>query len=354
MNETAEHAPKKPPLTGALFGLTAALLFGASMPFAKALLSDVQPFLLAGLFYLGSGTGLLAVRKKSGEAKLRGTDWVWLCLAICFGGIGGGLFLMWGLQSTPASDASLLLNLEGVFGALIAWIIFREHANKRVVLGMILLSAGAMTLSLTSDFQFSFSISSLGIVLACLCWAIDNNLTRKISGADPVQTACLKGLVAGIVNITIGLFNGATMPAVWICAAAMVIGFLSYGVSLVLYILGLRHVGAARTSAYFSAAPFIGAAGSILFLHEPVTTTFIGAAALMAAGLWLHLTEQHSHSHTHEPIHHEHAHVHDEHHQHEHTPEDPPGEPHSHAHRHAPITHSHPHMPDIHHIHSHD
>jgi drug/metabolite transporter (DMT)-like permease len=351
-----------PALQGALFGLSAAALFGASMPLAKLLLSNTQPFVLAGLFYLGSGIGLtiwqIVVAKRRNpaakQASLAGGDWAWLAAAVFFGGICAGMLLMWGLQKTPASDASLLLNLEGTFAALIAWTIFKEHAGLRVVLGMILLTAGAMLISTGGQFSLHFSPSAICIVLACLCWGIDNNLTRKISAADPVQITAIKGLVAGVINILIGLSLGGALPTAMLAGAAMSVGFFAYGVSLVLYIFGLRYAGAARTSAYFSAAPFIGAAASIVILQEPVSPTFLTAGALMATGLWLHLTEDHDHVHTHEPLEHEHPHVHDEHHQHPHEPGDPTGEPHTHKHRHEPITHGHPHMPDIHHLHTHD
>lgn len=350
----------KPPIRGALYGLAAAVLFGASMPLAKTLLADIQPFVLAGLFYLGSGIGLTCWRviaKKTAavaEAPIARRDWMWLAGAILFGGVFAGLLLMWGLRQTPASEASLLLNLEGAFAALIAWLFFKEHANGRVVLGMVLLTAGAMVLTTGGQMQLHFSAASLGIILACLCWGIDNNLTRKVSGADPVQIASIKGLVAGTVNLSLGLAGGGHLPGILLCAASMFVGFLCYGVSLVLYIFGLRHVGAARTSAYFSIAPFVGAAASLLFLHDPVTASLCVAAVFMAVGLWLHLTEEHLHEHTHDEIEHDHVHVHDEHHQHEHSAEDPPGEPHTHAHKHAPTTHSHAHMPDIHHLHSHE
>jgi drug/metabolite transporter (DMT)-like permease len=356
---TDDHRP--PLVGGALYGLAAAALFGATVPLAKALLGSVQPFVLAGLFYLGSGIGLslwrLISRARGGtavEAKLKRADYGWLFAAILFGGVFAPLLLMYGLLTTPASGASLLLNLEGAFGALIAWKVFREHANRRVVLGMILLTLGAMALSVRPDLSVQFSAGAVCVILACLCWGIDNNLTRKISAADPVQIAGLKGLCAGPVNFAIGLMCGGTLPSMDLSAASLLIGFFGYGLSLVLYIFGLRHVGAARTSAYFSAAPFIGAASSIIFLHESVTVFFGLAATLMMAGLWLHLTEQHEHSHTHSRLEHDHLHVHDEHHHHSHSPDDPGGEPHSHTHAHEPLTHSHAHMPDIHHEHSHE
>jgi drug/metabolite transporter (DMT)-like permease len=351
---------------GAIYGIASAVLFGASVPIAKALMGEgaIQPFVLAGLYYIGSGFGLNIWRlisraraKKKGDAletELKKGDVLWLGLAIFFGGVLGALLEMYGLQSTPASGASLLLNLESAFGAVIAWIVFKEHANTRVVLGMILLTAGAMVLSVGGSNSLQFSSGALCIVLGCLCWAIDNNLTRKISGADPLQIAGIKGWVAGPINLGIGFACGGSLPAPSIILASLLIGFLGYGVSLVLYIFGLRHVGAARTAAYFSAAPFFGAALAIGFLHEPISASFLAAALLMAAGLWLHLTEQHEHPHTHTALEHDHLHVHDEHHQHSHAEGNPDQEPHAHAHRHEETTHSHSHMPDIHHVHRHE
>lgn len=377
-------SPKKfPAIVGASYGLGAAALFGLSVPVGKVLLEQVQPFVLAGLLYFGSGVGLVLCRftnlyirrsrsLSASEAPIRRADLPWLAAAVLIGGTLGGIFMMVGLAKSPATQASLLLNLEAVFGALVAWLVYRENANRRVVFGMILLTVGAMSLSaggavsdggtgaIRSDslsdllLQVSpISVGSMCIVAACLCWAIDNNLTRKISASDPLQIASIKGFVAGTTSVCIGLSMGAAMPPPLVTLAALVVGFLSYGISLVLYILGLRHTGAARTAAYFSAAPFIGAVCSVLFLHEPVRANLVIAALLMAAGLWLHLSEQHEHEHVHEELEHEHAHVHDEHHQHEHATDDPLGEPHSHRHRHERLIHTHPHMPDIHHLHEH-
>jgi drug/metabolite transporter (DMT)-like permease len=349
----------RPSLKGAFCGLGAAVLFGSSMPLAKTLLSDIQPFLLAGLFYLGSGLGLgawytLSARSRSAaEAPLRKADLPWLVCAILFGGILAELLLMFGLQRTTASEASLLLNLEGAFSALIAWVIFKENANARVLAGMVLLTGGAMLLSVGTDWRLHFSLASICVVAACLGWAIDNNLTRRISHADPIVLTALKGLVAGAVSTTIGMAAGGTLPPPLLTAEALAIGLLSYGASLVLFIFGMRHIGTARTSAYFSAAPFIGALTSLVFLHEQSSLSFWLAAACMATGIWLHLTEHHEHSHVHEAVEHEHTHTHDEHHQHVHDGSEPPGEPHSHRHLHEPVTHSHPHHPDIHHRHDH-
>lgn len=194
---------------------------------------------------------------------------------------------------------------------------------------------------------------AFAITGACLAWAADNNLTRNASAADPVQIAMLKGLCTGAVNTSIALAFGAQLPPIGTLAAIGLIGLFGYGVSLVLFVLASRHLGTARTGAYFAPAPFVGALISLLFLREPLTAGLVIAGLLMAAGVWLHLTERHEHEHQHEPMEHEHLHTHDEHHQHGHAPSDQFGEAHSHPHRHEPLAHSHPHDPDIHHRHGH-
>jgi drug/metabolite transporter (DMT)-like permease len=260
---------------------------------------------------------------------------------------------MVGLSKTPASSTSLLLNLEGVFTVLLAWFVFKENFDRRVATGMVLISGGAFALSWSGRPELGMPWGALAIVGACLAWAADNNLTRHVSAADPVQIAMLKGLSAGVANTGLALALGATLPPIGRLAAIAAVGFLGYGVSLVLFVLALRHLGTARTGAYFSLAPFLGTTVSILWLQEPFTAGLLVAAALMSAGVWLHLTERHEHEHRHEAEDHEHLHLHDEHHQHAHGPGDPAGEPHSHRHRHEPLTHRHPHYPDVHHRHGH-
>ena len=348
-------------MKGVLYALLAALLFGASTPLAKSLLPQMTPLLLAGLLYLGSGVGLavysfLRSRRSNpsrNEAALTRKDAPWLAGAILAGGVIAPVLLMWGLAATPASSASLLLNLEGVLTALLAWFVFKENFDRRIALGMALIAAGGVSLSWMGRLEVGVPWGSLAIIGACLAWAIDNNLTRKVSASDPVQIAMAKGLVAGSVNTGLALALGAKLPAASSLMATGVVGFFGYGVSLTLFVLALRHIGTARTGAYFSVAPFVGAAISILFLGDTLTIGFIAAAVLMALGVWLHLTERHGHEHHHEPMEHDHLHQHDDHHQHVHSASDLPGEPHSHAHRHEPMIHSHPHYPDIHHRHRH-
>ncbi len=353
---TATHTR---PARGVLYALAAAALFGASTPFAKLLVGRTDPVLLAGLLYLASGCGLAVwwlgsrCRGKSAEAPLRRADLPWLAGAVAAGGVVGPLLLMLGLTVTSASTASLLLNLEGVLTAVLAWVVFRENFDRRIALGMAAITAGGVVLSWEGGVTAGGVWGPLAVTGACLAWAIDNNLTRQVSAGDPVQIAAIKGVVAGGVNVGIALARGASLPDGWTVAASAAVGLAGYGVSLTLFVLALRGLGTARTGAYFSVAPFVGALVSIPLLGDLPTLLFVAAAALMGVGVWLHLTEKHDHEHDHEELFHEHAHVHDEHHQHEHGPNDPPGEPHTHPHRHPPMRHTHPHYPDIHHRHSH-
>lgn len=350
-----------PGIYGALAG---ALLFGASTPLAKLLIGEIAPVMLAGLLYAGSGLGLAAwwlLRRvtsaspggtgRSGTGLGRG-DYVWLAGAVASGGLAGPVLLMLGLSAVPASVASLLLNLEGVFTALIAWFVFRENFDRRILLGMVLIVSGGALLGWQPG-TLALSWPALAVAGACLCWGIDNNLTRKISAGDAVLIAGIKGLVAGTANLSLSLIGGAALPQASLAAAAMLVGLAGYGVSLVFFVVALRHLGSARTGAYFSTAPFIGAALSLALPGESATALFWMAAAMMAAGVGLHLAERHEHGHTHEAQSHEHPHVHDEHHGHRHEFDWDGKEPHTHPHSHATTTHSHRHFPDIHHRHTH-
>jgi len=345
---------------GVGMALAAAALFGASTPLAKWLLGGgIDPWLLAGMLYLGSGIGLGLLhglqRLRSGpanEAPLTRAALPRLGLVVLSGGVIGPVLLMIGLSKTTASSASLLLNVEGLATMGIAWIVFRENVDRRLLLGALAILAGAVLLSWRGG-PAGIGVGALAIVGACMAWGIDNNLTRKLSSADPVQIAMIKGLVAGVVNLGLAIGRGAALPPAETIATASLVGFFGYGVSLVFFVLGLRHLGSARTGAYFSMAPFIGALIALGLFGEPITAQLIGAAALMGVGLYLHLAERHAHEHRHEPLEHTHSHVHDVHHQHSHEPGDANGEPHSHAHRHEPLVHAHAHYPDLHHRHRH-
>lgn len=342
---------------GVPLALGSAILFGASAPLSKLLIGPIDPWLLAGILYIGAGVGLAAVHwgrpligLPSPEARLQRADMPWLAAVIVFGGLLGPLLLMFGLARTTAASGSLLLNLEGLATMAIAWIVFRENVDRRLLLGAAAILAGAMLLSWDGH-GLRLDAGGMLIAAACLCWGVDNNLTRKLSAADPVQIATIKGLVAGCTNFALALSLGAALPAAGLIGAGLTVGFLGIGVSLVMFMLGLRHLGTARTGAYFSLAPFIGAVLAVIVFGDPVTAELTLAGLLMALGLWLHLSERHDHEHGHEALEHAHVHTHDEHHQHAHA--GPVREPHSHWHRHAPMRHKHPHYPDLHHRHGH-
>lgn len=344
---------------GVRAALVSAVLFGASAPLAKLLLGEVSPWLLAGLLYVGAGLGMAGwrlVRRAPRVRPARG-ELRWLVGAVAAGGVAGPVLLMAGLSSMPASGASLLLNAEGVLTAVLAWVVFREPADRRVVLGMLAIVAGAVVIAVpTGQAQVGSVWPVLAVLGACACWALDNNLTRKVSHVDATWLVTVKGAVAGPTNLVLALLLGAHLPTAGSTVAAMALGFVSYGLSLVLFIVGLRHVGTARAGAYFSVAPFFGAVLAVA-LGDAVTWQLLLAGALMALGTWLHLTEAHGHAHTHEAVTHEHAHTHDDgHHEHAHHDGDglvgPDGQ-HRHLHTHAPLTHSHEHYPDTHHRHEH-
>ncbi|QBR70556.1 EamA family transporter [Beijerinckiaceae bacterium] len=342
---------------GVPLALGSAVLFGASTPLSKLLLGSLSPQLLAGVLYLGAGVGLAAVHFgraalgiPSADAPLRRGDLPWLCVVIVFGGLAGPLLLMLGLARTDAASGALLLNLESLATMAIAWLAFRENVDRRLLLGAFSILAGAVVLSWGGE-AISLNSGAVLIAAACLAWGIDNNLTRKLSSADPVLIAMIKGLTAGAVNTALAIGLGATWPSPGMLAASAGVGFLGIGVSLVAFVLALRHLGAARTGAYFSLAPFIGAMIAIVLLGDPVTAKLLVAGGLMGLGLWLHVVEWHKHEHDHGGLEHEHIHVHDAHHRHAH--EGLVSEPHSHWHRHEPLRHSHPHYPDLHHRHDH-
>lgn len=335
---------------GVAEALAAALLFGSSTPLAKLLLPNVGPWLLAGLFYLGSGIGLAIFRRisRAESMHLARSQALWLAGAILAGGVIGPVLLMFGLTRMPASGASLLLNAEGVLTAVLAWVVFRENVDRRIAAGMAAIAAGALLLSWPHQAHFSGAWPAFAVLGACLAWAIDNNLTRKVSLVDATWIAAAKGLIAGSVNLVLAFALGSRLPSWPLAGAAMAVGFATYGISLALFVMAMRHLGTARTGAYFSVAPFFGALLA-LATGEPLSLELVCAGMLMGLGVWLHLTERHAHEHAHECLEHSHEHAHDEHHQHGHDGPVPSGVKHTHVHRHEALVHTHPHFPDAHH-----
>ncbi|MEO8354904.1 MAG: EamA family transporter [Chloroflexota bacterium] len=332
--------------------LLAALFFGASAPISKLLLGDVQPVLMAAFLYLGSGTGISLVKlfqrltSDQKEAGIRRPDVKWLAGAIISGGILAPIVLMISLNVTPATTASLLLNFEGVATTLIALFFFRESISRRALAAILVITLASVFLSTDFTTGFGFSLGALGVILACVLWGVDNNLTRNISAKDPLTIVAWKGLVAGTFSLLLGLSLGQQLPALTTILKILLLGFISYGLSTMLFIYSMRGLGAARTSALYGTAPLAGVLLSFIVFREPITVLFGIAAVLMVAGAWLLANEEHAHFHIHMPVVHEHRHNHDEFHGH-----DESTSVHSHDHEHPRTEHKHGHMPDIHHRH---
>ncbi len=339
---------------GALTGLAAAALFGVSTPIAKLLVPGTGPLVLAGLLYLGAGAGLLAgapLRRRTSEAPLRRSDLPTLAAVILAGGVVGPALLVTGLGRLPGGTTALLLNLEAPFTVALAVLLLRERLSRRELAGAVAIVAGAAALA-SGPGEGQVDLVGVACVIgACAAWALDNALSQRLSIRDPVAVARVKGLVAGAFNLTLGLLVAERLPPPARSVAALATGALGYGVSLVLHLLAVRSVGAARQAAYFATAPFIGAVAAVPLLGERFGAAHLLAGALMAAGLAALLRARHGHLHAHAALEHEHAHVHDEHHAHTH--DGPTDEPHSHPHRHAALVHDHPHLPDVHHRHPH-
>lgn len=341
--------------------LLAAILFGASAPLAKLLLGEIEPVLLAGLLYLGSGLGILLyktlspVESRDAEAPINRGDWGWLAGAVFAGGVAAPILLLISLRNTPASTASLLLNFEGVATTLIAALVFKEAVSRYAIWAIACVTLASILLSWDTSGQWSLSLGALGIIGACILWGIDNNLTRNISAKDPLMIVIVKGLGAGSFSFVLALILGNWLPSILIVLGALLLGSLSYGLSIVLFIRAMRGLGAVRTSALFGTAPLIGTALSFVLFRDALTPLFLIALPLMIIAAALLFRENHEHRHTHEATTHEHQHRHDDgHHNHDHPGMTSRSLTHSHVHTHEPMEHEHPHLPDIHHRHSHE
>lgn len=332
--------------------LAAAALFGASMPASKWLLDGgVHPVLLAGLLYLGAALATLPFVWTGGTTRRRDPkNMTRLGGAILFGGVLGPIALLFGLELAPSASVSLWLNVETTATALLAFLFFKEHLTGRTWLANILVVVAGVTLAAPNE--FSFAPAALLVVAGCVCWGVDNNLTAIIDGYTPAQTTFAKGLAAGLFNVGLAFAVGAELPALVQVLAALVIGSLAYGASILLYIRGAQQLGATRSQMIFATAPFLGVALA-WGLGEPMLGVQLAAGAILIAALALILSDRHGHAHAHPAQVHTHAHRHDDgHHDHRH-----PGLPdeawHTHEHEHAPLEHIHPHTPDLHHRHRH-
>jgi drug/metabolite transporter (DMT)-like permease len=344
---------------GTIAALAAAALFGVSTPYAKRLLASASPLLLSGLLYLGAGLALALSRpivarlRPDGEAPLRRADLATLAAIILCGGILGPLLMLVGLHGVSGVVGALLLNLEAPLTMVLAVMLFGEHLGRRARAAVTLIVLGAVVLSARGSGGTSEAWGAVAIAAACACWAVDNNLTQRLSLRDPIAIGRAKSLAAGGCSLAAALALGARLPALPAILAALLLGAVSYGASLVLAIVAMRHIGAARQAAYFATAPFVGALAALPVLGERLGGRDLAAGALLVAGVVLLARDRHAHLHAHEIMDHEHRHVHDEHHRHAHLPDDPPGEPHAHRHRHEPLTHAHAHSSDLHHRHRH-
>jgi drug/metabolite transporter (DMT)-like permease len=337
-----------------VFGLGAAVSFGVSAPLAKVLLGEVRPQMLAGLLYVGAFLALtFAGRRSRTEARLRRADAPRMALMILAGGVVAPVLLLLGLDRVTGVTGSLLLNLEGPLTIVVGVALFREHLPRQAVAGAMVIFAGAFVLGLQTGNTHADWIGVLLIAAACAAWAIDNNLTQSLTVRDPRSIVRVKAGVAGTVNVAVAFAIGEHLPQASVLGAVLVLGAVSYGLSVYLDALALRNLGAAREAAIFAVAPFAGALLAPFVLPESFGLQEVVAGALMAVGVVLLLRERHQHAHRHDPMDHDHAHVHDEHHQHEHLPTVPGGEPHSHQHHHDERMHAHPHVSDVHHRHTH-
>jgi drug/metabolite transporter (DMT)-like permease len=335
-------------------GLAAAALFGASAPIAKLLVPGSGPVMLAGILYLGAGAGLLvagAFRRADAEAPLRRLDLPVLASVIVAGGIIGPVLLVIGLARLSGAAAALLLNLEAPFTVALAVVMLGERLSRRELLGVAAVILGAAVLTWAPGAVVLDPVGVACIAGACAAWALDNNLSQRLAIRDPVAVARAKALVAGAFNVTLGVVLGERFPSAAFLGAALVTGSLGYGLSIVLHLLAVRSLGAARQAAYFATAPFIGALVAVPLLHDRLPPAQLAAGGIMALGIAVILRARHEHLHEHLPEIHEHAHVHDRHHAHLHAT--PLVEPHSHLHQHAPLSHDHLHLPDVHHRHGH-
>jgi drug/metabolite transporter (DMT)-like permease len=340
--------------------ILAAILFGASAPISKLLLGYVEPIPMAAFLYLGSGIGLLIFKIiqrlnrnfKFVEAKINRSDVKWIIGATIAGGVLAPIILMFSLPNTPASTASMLLNFESVTTTLIAALVFKEAIGKRVWLAIALITIACIMLSWNITGKWGFSIGTSGVLLACILWGADNNFTRNISAKDPFIIVAIKGIGAGTFSLLLAFITKSNFPDIKLIFGIMVLGFFSYGLSIVLFIFAMRSLGASRTSAFFSTAPFAGTILSFILLHELPNFLFFISLPVMILGAILILGEKHGHLHYHIFMEHEHRHNHkDKHHTHSHIESE--NIEHSHPHKHENMGHSHPHKPDIHHRHEH-
>ena len=346
---------QSPIAAGVLLAIASAVAFGVTTPVIAWAGRDLGPLGTAALLYIGAAlaAGAMRLRAPAAGASLRRADIPRIIGIAIAGAAVAPTFLAWGLARAGATAGSLVLNLEAVLTVLLAWAIYREALGRRVVLAVVLMAAGGAVLALDVGARSSAGLlGALAVAAATLGWAIDNTLTRPLADRDPLQVIAAKGALGATLTTTIALVRGEPMPAAWAAAVLLACGATGYGMSLRLYLLAQRRIGAARTGSVFALAPFVGAAIAFALGDRTASAWTAGAAVCFAIGVYLHVSENHRHAHVHHPMDHEHAHRHDDgHHTHPHAP--PVTGEHSHPHRHEPVAHSHAHAPDLHHDHSH-
>ncbi|PWR70183.1 EamA family transporter [Methanospirillum lacunae] len=350
-----------------IYAILSAVLFGSCAPMTKYFIGTTEPVMLAALFYCGSGTGMLVLilgraiirgGSTAGEAPLTRSDAPYLAGMAIFGGVLAPVTLMYSMMITPAATGSLLLNFEPVATGFFAAFLFHEAVGRRIWIAMGLITGSCLILSLDPAGEFGVSVGSVGVLIACLFWAIDNNISRQVSGRDPLSAILVKGYGAGIISLAIAFFIGESLPRIVDIPVCMVVGFFSFGgLASVFFLLALRSIGTARTGLFLALSPFFGVFFSFLLFAETPQMLFLVAFPVMVLGTWLLVSEKHSHLHYHPPLVHNHRHRHDDlHHDHQHAKNAPPlsrsGE-HTHPHSHEAVSHEHQHRPDLHHRHDH-
>ncbi|MDR1329925.1 MAG: EamA family transporter [Oscillospiraceae bacterium] len=340
-----------------IYAVLAAICYGISAPMAKLLLRGLPPALLAALLYLGAGFGMSIVsllRKKdarAGEARMTRRELPYAAAMVALD-IAAPVLLMFGLLSTSPETASLLNNFEIAATSVVALVLFKEAVGRRMWLAIGAITVASAVLSVENLGTLSFSPGAILVLLACVCWGLENNCTSRLSLKNPVQIVIIKGIGSGLGALLIAVFAGGRAAGLAYIFAALALGFASYGLSVYFYILAQRKLGAARTSAFYAIAPFLGAGISLAVFREKPALPFVAAFIVMIFGAYLAASEKHEHPHLHAETEHEHRHSHtDGHHSHKHEP--PVAGEHSHAHIHSSLTHTHEHTPDAHHTHTH-
>ena len=340
-----------------VYAILAAVCYGISAPVAKILLTNMTPTFMASMLYLGAGLGMVAVnlfqKKRTAEREARITKKeLPYTVAMVILDIAAPILLMLGLTMTTSATASLLNNFEIVATAIIALFAFKEAVGKRMWLAIAFITVSSIILSVEDFSNLTFSLGAVFVLLACVFWGVENNCTSRLSLKNPLQIVIIKGIGSGSGAFLIAIFTGVGTTNILYIAIALLLGFIAYGMSIYFYILAQRNLGAARTSAYYAFAPFVGVGLSFVVFKEMPTPSFLVALVVMITGAYLAAFERHEHEHAHKEAEHEHRHNHnDGHHNHLHEP--PIVGEHSHAHIHALHTHKHAHLPDLHHTHSH-